>query len=65
MVGYRIRRFRDDGFIIAMAAFIGALNICKLKLTYVQEDDTKTIWCYFCDNNNKFVFIIKSVTAFF
>ena len=43
MVGYGIRRFRDDGFIIAMAAFIGVLNNCKLKLTYVQEDDTKTI----------------------
>ena len=34
MVGYGIRRSGDDGFIIAMAAFIGVLNIPKLKLTY-------------------------------
>ena len=34
VVGYGIRRSGDDGFIIPMAAFIGALNICKLKLTY-------------------------------
>ena len=34
MIRYRIRSSGDDGFIIAMAAFIGVLNICKLKLTY-------------------------------
>ena len=34
VVGYGIKRSGDDGFIIAMAAFIGVLNICKLKLTY-------------------------------
>ena len=34
MVVYGIRRSGDNGFIIAIAAFIGVLNICKLKLTY-------------------------------
>ena len=34
MIGYGIRKSGDDGFIIAMAAFICVLNICKLKLTY-------------------------------
>ena len=34
VVGYGIRRSGDDGFIIAMPAFIGVLNIPKLELTY-------------------------------
>ena len=34
VVGYGIKRSADDGFIIATAAFIGVLNICKLKYTY-------------------------------
>ena len=31
MVGYGIKKSGDDGFIIAMAAFIGVLNIHNLN----------------------------------
>ena len=40
MVGYGIRR----SGMIAMAAFIGVLNICKLKLTH--EVQSKSVLTY-------------------
>ena len=32
---------------------------------YVQKDHIKTIWCYFYNNSNKFILIIKFVTVFY